>query len=298
MSIKLFDLPRSDLFFTDEQGRESTQRAILYYESFLPKGVPYTMAKAIADFLGGACSGISASHQPSAQEMKALVEQFPSKKFTVIDLREECHFFLDGAAISLTNKDNNPNLGKTLSQINQEESIISQTLRKQSVIIHKLVKEKRKSSNGEREKIITFVPQAPILSNDVETEEALVKNLQGAYVRMPLTDHGFPSADQIDELISIYENQQKENSWIHVHCAAGRGRSSSVFTIFAILKWARALPLDEIFSRLELRGNVQLVKPTKKGQPVYQRSDFSFWERFYQFARNRSNGVKLPSWQA
>lgn len=294
MSIESNYLLNHSLFFMDERSRESTQRHYFCYENMLPLGVKYETVKGIANSLGGEWAGISASQQLSASEIQELVDQLPSKKFTIIDLREEDHFFLDGFPVSLTNQDNNSNQGKPLSQIEKAEKCIIKALEKSAITLHKRTKIK-KISAGIKEKVIDFLPQAPILPKTIETEEMLVKRSKGTYIRIPITDHGFPSEDQIDRLISLYEIQKKELSWVHFHCAAGRGRSSTALAIFAILHWAKTLSLTEIFSRLELRGNVQLLKPVKAGKPIKQRSDLLFWTRFYDFARNRVQNTQWSS---
>lgn len=280
-----------------ESARVSTQRQYFYFEGIFPSGVKYTVAERIAHALSGEWTGISASQQLSAQEMEELVRQLPNRKFTIVDLREETHFFLNGASVSLTNTDNNLNEGKQLPEIREEEYALIEKITQQGhAVLHTRKKEKI-LTQGAKEKTIVFSPHAPTLVQDILTEEMLVDSLNGNYVRIPITDHEFPSETQIDALISLYETQQKESSWIHFHCAAGRGRSSVALSIFAILNWARHHSLIEIFQHLESRGNRQLLKPVKAGKPIKQRSDSAFWEEFYRFASERKQGMKWSDWK-
>jgi hypothetical protein len=295
MAVESNSLLNPSLFFMEERDRDSTQRNYFCFESMLPAGVKYEMVKGIADSLDGGFPGMSASQQLSALEIQELIDNLPSQRFTIIDLREEAHFFIDGFPVSLTNKDNNPNQGKHLSQIEKDEEDIIQAFQKSAITLHKRSK-KKEISAGTKVKVIDFLPQAPILPKTIETEGMLVKSLKGTYIRIPITDHGFPSEDQIDKLISLYEIQKKKLSSVHFHCAAGCGRSSTALAIFAILHWAKTLSLTEIFSRLESRGNVQLLKPVKAGKPIKQRSDFFFWTHFYDFARNRAADTQWSSW--
>ena len=196
----------SNLFFMDERDRNSTQRSYFCHENGLPLKIPYEMAKEATNSLTVAWAGISASHQLSASEMQELFEQFPRKQFIVVDLREESHFFLNGFPVSLTNKTNTPNLGKQLPQIKEDEESIVQTFKQSAIPLHTRVKSKE-VSNGAKVRIVDFLPQAPILPETMETEEALVTRLKGTYVRIPVTDGGFPSEDHIDKLVSLYEIQ-------------------------------------------------------------------------------------------
>lgn len=295
--LELSNSLNPDSVFFDERGRKSTKRGYYHDENTLAAGVNYHEVKNLIDLLGnGWKKGLSASQQLSASELKELTDTLPSKKFTVLDLREESHFYVNGFAVSLTNQKNNLNHGKQLSEIKQEEMEIVENLKGKEITLYYREKEE-KVSNGINEKMVNFLPQAPITPNLIETEEMLVNRLNGNYVRLPITDHaGFPSTDQIDTLITLHDTQQREFSWIHVHCAAGKGRSSSVITMLAILSWAPTLTLEEIFFRLESRGNRQLLMQGAE-KSTHQSSDINFWRDFYDFASTRTENMLWSSWK-
>ncbi len=289
---------QNSIYIMNEEGRETALRNFFYFENILPSDVQFHTAKQIACSLGGEWLGMSASQQLSAAQLRQLIEEFPSKKFTIVNLREETHFFLNGLPISITNKENDANKGKSLNQIEEYESNIHQLLnQKEKLILYKRIK-KKEVINGKKEKIVHFIPEKTICLNEIENEEILVKHLKGNFVRIPLTDHtGFPSTAQLDQLVSLYDTQKKENSWVHFHCAGGRGRSSTAMTIFAILNWANSLSLTEILSRLELRGNKELIKPITANKKNSKRADLNFWAEFYQFAQQRNDTMAWSSWQ-
>ncbi len=287
MAIKQFQfLLDSDLFLIDEREKEKTLRFFPYEDKQPSPIYEEKSAITIRDKVGGEGPGLSASQQPFSHEIEKMFQQFYLKKVYYVDLREEHHFFVNGVPVSLTNKDNNPNVGKSLSQIQEEELEVIKELQEAKTI--KLYRREKILPNGIKEKIVSFIPKDPIPIETIETEKQVVERLHGTYVRLPITDHTMPSKDQIDDLISLYDHTQKEkNSWVHFHCAAGRGRSSIAVSIFALLKWSKMHSLEEIFSFLESKGNVALLKAAKDGEPIKQRSNPIFWNNFHAFASKR-----------
>lgn len=300
MGIQSFNLFDPNAYFFDERDRKSTVRKFFRCENILSSKIDYQSVKKLLKESVHTVEipGLSASQQLSASQLEKFIKKVPSRNFTVIDLREETHFYVDGFPVSITNRKNNLNEGKPLSQIEQEENAIAEALKNKEIPLYKRVIKEERDAEGVQKKRVSYVPKESLLPKNVETEAALVKRLNGTYIRMPITDHGgFLSTNEIDSLVSLYDAQKKKAAWVHVHCAAGKGRSSSALTMLAILTWAKSLSLEEIFSRLEARGNKQLIQQPEPGKQLKQRSNIEFWKIFHAFAKNRSSGMLWSDWE-
>lgn len=243
--------------------------------------------------------GFSASEQLSVKAATELLVKIPTHNVCIVDLREECHVFCNGFSVSLTNTNNDANRGKSKKQIQAQEAALVRNLQEKG-LLESYSREKTKVLvENQQEKRVRFFkqPLAVIDKTSVYTEETFIcEILKKSYVRIPVTDHEFPSDTDIDQLVSLYEKQRKEQVWLHFHCAAGKGRSSSFIAMLAILHLAKYLSLGEIFSYLEAGGNIELLKPAQPGEVVKKRADPIFWSRFYEFAC--SVNTEKTSWSS
>ena len=71
--------------------------------------------------------------------------------------------------------------------------------------------------------------------NNAETERQKAAELGFEYVRFPVTDMFFPTPEVVDEFINFVANLN-ENDWVHFHCQAGHGRTSTFTVMYEILK--------------------------------------------------------------
>lgn len=123
MSIKqLKFLSNPSLFFIDEIEKAKTLRFFPYEDKLPLASSPQMIKKPYDNQIKSSLSGISASQQLSIQDIENLFQILDTKKIYYVDLREESHFFINkDIPVSLTNKNNNPNQSKSLSQIEEEE---------------------------------------------------------------------------------------------------------------------------------------------------------------------------------
>lgn len=232
----------------------------------------------------------SGSGQFSQEGLIALYKQIGSPdQLIVIDLREECHGFLNGNAVSWFADRDASNVGKTLSQIQSDESTLLQNLLKEpQIIVQKITQKKLNGSIGISVPI-TYYPKT------VQTEQKLVESNKFKYIRIPVTDHYRPSQTAIDQFLAFYR-QLPPDAKVHIHCNAGDGRTTTFLTMFDMLRNASKVSFEDIIARQHLIGGINLMKlpphESWKYNPAKARADFI--QEFYQFAKNYKQPPVYP----
>lgn len=289
----------STTFWMNESERKDNFRNIYYFENEHDQAAINSKVEHLAKKLKPEDNiGISGSQQLSSEQLKILIQKNHCKSFSIIDLREESHCFVNGFPIALVNEENNLNEGKPLEEIKALDASLKG---KASISIFECIKEKTISVDGEKKKTISFQLQQRLEKyqiHSIETEEELTQQHRATYHRIPITDHGFPSDEQIDKLTTFFDHQQTDKSWIHFHCAGGKGRTSSAIALFTILRWKDTLSLKDIFSRLETKGNRKMLPKPKPGKKIKERDNPIFWQNFYDFACQRNPGQTWSEWKA
>lgn len=166
------------------------------------------------------------------------------QKVTILDLRAEYHGFVDGEPISF----------KHLGVVDHLTKNIFFDLKNET----KIITENFKKSPSKFSNVINF------LSNnehqpEILNEENLVKKYYCNYHRIPLQDHCFPNQTQFDQMLNLIKKiDQDQNQKIHVHCAAGKGRTGIFLVIYDIYKNYNNSSLEEIFDRQAKLGSANL----------------------------------------
>lgn len=212
---------------------------------------------------------ISGSAQFTALELRQLknnIRKHSSLPIIDIDLRQESHGFINGNAVSwLVNKDD-ANAGLTLQQVTEKEK---QQLA--SIPFGKTIS----LDNGK----YTLVPTV------VESEEHLVKPDNIKYFRIPVTDGHRPTDDMVDRFIDLVTNLP-EKSWLHFHCKAGLGRTTTFMVLYDIMNNAKNVSLQTIIDRQYQLGGEDLFKPGNENTRVI------FIKNFYEYAKSNTDGFK------
>ncbi len=216
----------------------------------------------------------SASGQYSQKEFERMLHELPSSvSLYIVDLRKEEHGFLNGMAVSWYTEHNWGNIGKPLHEILDNEKNLLQSLSSKwwTVVYHD-----------------RFYP-VPYRVGYTQTEQALVQQqAQAHYLRLPLTDHRQPEDHEVDAFISFYK-QLPENAWLHFHCSAGRGRSTTLLTLHDIMLNAPSSTLEEIIKRQTDLGGVDLIhisdNPVKEWKRPHAEQRGNFIRQFYQYAK-------------
>ena len=192
----------------------------------------------------------SASGQPSLAALKTLYEkireQKPDAQIFLIDLRQESHGFANALPVSWYVKNNAANAGKSSREVERDEIERLQNLRGMETTFEPLGNADKQSF-----KPITIVPRF------METERTAAEKLGFTYQRFAAADMQFPAPEIVDDFI-IFVANLPENAWLHFHCQAGHGRTTTFLVMYDIMRNPQ-LPLEEICKRHYLLGGSNLL---------------------------------------
>ncbi|KHD89369.1 MAG: protein tyrosine phosphatase [Bdellovibrio sp. ArHS] len=135
---------------------------------------------------------------------------------------------------------------------------------------------------------------AGTLIKSIETEESMVRSAGHQYVRLTVTDHVRPVDSEVDRFIEAFR-VLPENSWVHFHCRAGKGRTTTFMVLYDMLINARYVSFDDIVERNKKLSNdydVLAVGDPKDWKYPYQKERAEFVRQFYEYAKANPRGEK------
>ncbi len=254
-------------------------------------------AAMIADVYQGNTAGIkklaiSGSEEPSEKGWKDISDYISRHKSSrnqpvlVLDLRQESHGYLNGKAITLVSEYDWINKGKSNSQslIDQEDWL--ESLRVQKKIRGVLSSQQfaaKEYSNGKTTSVKV-----------VKNEKDLVSRLGFEYHRLYVTDHAAPSDSEVDAFLTIIKNAPKD-TWFHIHCRGGKGRTTSFFVMYDMLKNADKVSFEEIVARHASIPPYYNLFEVNRADPFltpYYEQRLHFLSHFYQFAQQLLKGYQ------
>lgn len=215
---------------------------------------------------------ISGSGQFSEKAFIAMMECLPvsSEKLIVLDLREESHGLINGNPISWTDGVYNyGNLHKTKAEIESDESLrLKHAIQATQIVIDPLDKPLK------------------VTVHETKTEKELVTSYGATYIRLPVTDHNRPTDEAIDQFIELIKDLQPDQ-WLHMHCRAGKGRTTTFMTLFDIVKNAQHASLKDILARQSLIGGSNLNDTTKSNSERMRAAAerVEFIQKFYLYCQ-------------
>lgn len=232
---------------------------------------------------------ISGSAQFSQLSWKAILKALNYQgPIFVIDLRQETHGFLNGAAISLYAKQDAGNRGKSDSAIRKAEDAWLAKLKQQKEVTVGVVEEK---NDG----IITKTKPMVFNVQSVLSEQQVVEETGAGYLRLYVLDHTPPLPEQVDAFMQFVLKLPKK-AWIHFHCAAGNGRTTTFMTIYDMMHNAKKVSFEDIISRQFYIGGADLFKrvdPSRSKYPYTQERQL-FLKHFYEYAKKNTDDFKTP----
>lgn len=238
---------------------------------------------------------ISGSGQFSELSLDYILKTINHKgNFYLVDLREEDHGFVNGNAISWFGLRDWDNAGKTLEQILESEKKHLENLSKMKEVV--LATVAKKDPRGLSLPELDYLPPLKIIK--VSSEEELAKKRGLIYIRLPITDQVRPEDYRIDRFIDFYKETNKgQNNWIHIHCLAGLGRTTTFMAMYDMMKNAKEVSFSDIMTRQNLIGGRDLSRPSKwfwKNKMIEERHQFL--KEFYEYCKENKNGYE-SSWK-
>ncbi len=234
----------------------------------------------------------SAGAQPSERALNELRDKVSAidsvAKIIVVDLRQESHGFANSIPVSWWIEHNAANAGKTSAEVEATEVKLLDDLRGVETTFKPL-------GNADKQ---TFKP-VTIVPRFMQTERDVCGQVGVEYMRFAAADMQFPAPEVVDEFISFIATLP-ENSWLHFHCQAGHGRTTTFLVMYDIMK-NPDVSLEEICKRQYLLGGSNLlVEP--EGDDWYAKMSrdrakkIRLFYEFVQGTRNEQIGLQWSEW--
>jgi hypothetical protein len=224
---------------------------------------------------------MSGSASPSQGALFWLEETYGLKHpVYIIDLRQETHVLLNGLPISIFYKKDQINWGKSSAEISEsEQNWVKQIFAEKKFQMNTL----GRPENGFK------VPIDPvtILVKTVSTEAQAVKKTGMNYFRIHVPDYHPPSPQQVDQFLTLIA-KIPQDSWLHFHCAAGKGRTTLFMVMRDIVANGKELSLEDIVNRQVFLGGINVLGQSKSlaVQPwkgPYHQARIEFLKLFYTY---------------
>jgi hypothetical protein len=227
---------------------------------------------------------VSGSGQFSEKNFTEMMRYLPisPQQLIVLDLRQESHGFINGKPISWTDGNYNyGNLHRTRSEVEADEYQRLRLAAQSKRIVVNPVDEPKK-----------------LTVQTVNTERAFVEGVGSTYIRLPVTDHNRPTHEVIDQFVELVKTLPADQ-WLHFHCRAGKGRTTTFLTLFDIMKNAQQVSLNDILARQQFIGGSDLNEFQKKEGERKRAAEarIEFVQQFYLYCQQVPNfEVSWSNW--
>ncbi len=233
-------------------------------------------------------SNTSASAQLSEKSvslLKDVLRRETNSPIYIVDLRQESHGFANGIPVSWYEEHNHANFGKSAVEIQQDE------IEKLRSILGKMTEFVPLGKHDEE-----YLNKTTLIVNSVQNEKYVVESEGFKYIRFSAADMIFPEPSTVDEFINFYLNLPK-NYWLHFHCHAGHGRTTTFLVFYDILKNPN-LSLEEIVQHQFELGGSNLLEAAD-GDDWYSqvnRERANYLKKFYQYVKEQRDKNFQITW--
>lgn len=233
------------------------------------------------NFRADAADHMSGSGQMSVAGLEALPDKLAAVKpvdepLWIVDLRQESHGFLNGEALSWHAKYNAANIGKDAKAVEQDE---------QARLAATYAKEVRGVPMGKTDTASGMLPFDAVVVQAVTEQQ--VAHVDGfGYVRIAATDMQAPEPQAVDAFVDFYKSLPKNPGWLHFHCHAGEGRTTTFMAMYEMLQHPER-SVDEVLQHQQEIGGIDL---RQKG------NRYAMLKNFHQYIRENQRSVYVKSW--
>lgn len=228
---------------------------------------------------------LSGSGAPSGAGFKEIVSDIKrasrnkAKNIIDVDLRQESHGYLNDNAITLTTENDWVNKGKAREEILDNESRWLDNLGQQQMIENVLSPAQFKKH--------FFQAGKTYLVKKVSDEKDAATAAHMQYFRLTVTDHMAPDNIDVDRFVDLVK-KVKPDTWIHVHCRGGDGRTTTFMVMYDMLRNADKASLDDIVKRqaavIPHYNVMETVRKNPEMTELYEKRA-EFIKKFYVFAQ-------------
>lgn len=232
---------------------------------------------------------ISGSRAFSELEFAEILKHIPAApdKIYIVDLRGESHGYINGSAVSWYKPNDWGNKGRAHKDIVASEQQLLNEIAAEPFINISIL--------GANKEIVTGRQYTWPVASAVTEQEMTAKH-GTKYLRLTLTDHLTPNHVEVDRFVRFYKTLP-EGAWLHFHCFAGKGRTTTFMVMYDMLKNADKIGFYDIVMRQFAIGGINLLaydpnKPAWRQDEVNKRIEFL--KDFYQYAKENQKLQK--SW--
>lgn len=216
----------------------------------------------------------------SPEQMEAIKRAANGRPFAVLDLREESHAIVDGHPTTWIAPDDWGNVGLSTAEVLADEAARIEALKQQDEVSFLNYPDLKK----ERAPHVTTLPAPTILD-----EKTFVEQAGGQYHRLPVTDHVRPDRARVDAFVSLVRSLPPD-TWLHVHCKGGKGRTTSAMVMFDMLHNAGKVSAEDILARQTAIGGSDLVT-IGGGRTELKQDRLDFLLEFHAYAKANPLGA-------
>ena len=235
----------------------------------------------------------SGSSEFSASGLDEIKQKLEKHKLLVVDLRQEPHGLINGLSISWFAPENQTNWGKSLSQIvTDEQTRLDAIAREGKATRYSL----EKTNDGPEDSRAGTRPVETKVNN-ISSEQKLCESRGVSYIRIPVPDDQAPAAEEVDRFVNLVKGLDK-NIWLHFHCAAGHGRTTTFLTMYDMMHNAGSVSCDDIVARQYKLGGIDLYKTnlTPAWKVPFAEKRVLFIKDFYRYCQSQSADGFKRSW--
>ncbi|MCM5680434.1 phosphatase [Schlegelella sp. S2-27] len=222
----------------------------------------------------------------SNDQIEEIKRAAGGRRFVVLDLREESHAIVGGYPATWIAPDDWGCVGMKTPEVLAVENTQIENLRK----LDQVTFVNYPDLKWDREPHSTTLHKPSVVD-----EKTLVESGGGEYRRLPITDHVRPSRERVDEFVDFVRNMEPD-TWLHVHCKGGKGRTTSTMVMFDMLHNASRVSAEDILARQTAMGGSDLV--TIGGNRIDMKQDrLAFLLEFHAYAKANPLGAEnAKSW--
>lgn len=242
--------------------------------SFLP---PKANQEGLSDLK---LSGSAAITVSLLKAIKAIVGDH--QKVLICDLRREPHAVANDHSITWTIPNNWLNLDRPLHEAVQDEQTRIHAIRSTqpeqlTAVLHKDYK-----------KELLRPEKKTLVEPRVYSEQEIVESYGMWYARFGVSDHLRPNDAEVDRFLDVMQQMPKD-TWVHMHCKGGQGRTTTFMVLYDILRNVGKVSLLDIVNRQKHLGFDYDVSSEglKNDRKQFRQDRWAFIRDFYEFAKTK-----------
>ncbi len=236
----------------------------------------------------------SGSGQFSRDQFYAVLGVLRGKNIVIVDLRQEPHTFLNGAAVTWGPPDV-VGASRSATQVEQIETAWT----------HQLARRKfttlTQFAPGAAADARSWQPiQLKLDIREARTEARLVARENLSYLRIAMPDTYVPRDEDVDRFIAFLAANQASLPWLYFHCDTGGNRTTLFLTLYDMMRNYYRVQRPKIIARQRKIGGIDLLAgPGKAERAEFLERFFSYcWQSGPMFHRSWSSWSRDPSRRA